>query len=169
VRDIAAQVGEPTKRLRYPAAGLQLAVPERALVERSRRPGVFRATFGRWVVAGFAYRRREQLPRRRSQLEAARRRLVREVRRRDREFRLVRSRRVRVDGAPAVELLGDQTLSRARFRTRSLHVFRGAGEYVIEMLAPVRRFRGTERAVFGPLVRSLELSGRIRGPGRRKR
>ena len=153
---------EPTRTAKYPRAGLELELPERAVVQDRRAPAVFRASLGQAFVAAFAYRRREQLPRGGSELQTAMRRLVREVRRRDPRFRLIRSRTTRVDGAPAIELVGDQTLSRTRLRTRSLHAFRGRGEYVVEMLAPPARFEGAEAGFFDPLVRSLQLSGRIR-------
>ena len=154
---------EAAKRVRYPSAGLSLEVPMPAGHQRRRAPGVFRVVLGQPLVSGFAYRRKEPLPRRSAELRAARRRLVREVRRRGRgDFRLVSSRTLRVDGAPAIEIVGDQTLSRARLRTRSLHAFRGRAEYVIELLAPVRDYEQVNRLVFAPMVRSLELTGRIR-------
>ena len=155
------QPDEPTSRVRYPRAGIELALPRRASVEERRAPGVFRASLGQTVVSAFAYRRREQLPRTRSELRTAQRRLVREVRRRDRRVRVIRVRATRAAGAPAIEVLGDQTLSRTRLRTRSLHVFKGRREYVFEMLAPPRRFEAARARVFDPLVRSLRLSGRI--------
>ena len=156
------QRGEPTRRLTYPRAGLSLSVPRSVSVLSKRKPGVFKAAAAQWVIAAFAYRRREQLPRDRRELEQARRRLVRETGGRGRRYRLIRSRATRVAGARAVELLGDQTISRARMRFRSLHLFKGAGEYVIELAAPPREFRAAQSAFFGPAVRSLQVSGRIR-------
>jgi len=150
----------PTRAIRLPSAGISFRAPRRAPLARQRRgPRVARVTFDEAVVGLFAYRRREQLPRTQAELEAARRRLVAEVRGPD--YRLIRSRTTRVDGARAIELVGDQTISRRRVRTRSLHVFRGSGEYVIEMIAPVGTFGRYDRVLFTPLVRSLRLSGKI--------
>ena len=153
--------GDPTRRVSYPRVGLSLALPRNAFAQRRRSPGVFRAPVGQSFVAAFAYRRSEQLPRNRRELEAARRRLVREVNGRSRAFRLLSSRRTRVAGAPALELVGDQTIARSRLRTRSLHVFKGRGEYVIDMLAPVSEFPASNRNFFSPVVRSLRVTGRI--------
>ena len=163
--DVAAlhpEQGERTRALRYPQVGLSLSIPRSVSVVRRPAPGVFKATAAQWLVSGFAYRRREQLPRNRDELEDARRRLVAETRRRDRRYRLVRSRATRVARAPAIELVGDQTISRARMRFRSLHLFKGDGEYVVELAAPRGEVRDAERRLFEPVVRSLRVTGRIR-------
>lgn len=151
-----ADLDGPKRKLEYRRAGIELSVPRATDVRSRRAPQVFRATLDEAVVAAYAYRRREQLPRSGGELRAARRRLVREVRRREGAFRLLRAGTRRVAGARAVELVGDQTLSRRRYRTRSLHVFRGRGEYVLDMLAPVGQFRRLDRGLFAPLVRSLD-------------
>jgi hypothetical protein len=168
-----ARPGEPTHYFRDKRAGLSASIPNRAALDPTRPPSVFRAALGESIVGTFAYRRREQLPRNARELQTARRRLVAEARRRagrDRRLRLIRSRATRVAGARAVELLADQTISRIRLRTRSLHVFKGRGEYVIDMLAPVRGFRRADRWFFAPLERSLRVTGRIQPqPGRRRR
>jgi hypothetical protein len=165
----AVEPGDRFHRISYPLSGLSLSLPVEASVERRRYPGVLRASVGESFIAVFAYRRREQIPRRAGELGAARRRLVAQVRRRSRRFRLIRSRVIRVARAPAIQLLGDQTISRSRLRTRSLHVFKGRGEYVIDMLAPVDRFRATNRVFFSPAARSLKVTGRIKRPPPRKR
>ena len=60
-----------------------------------------------------------------------------------------------MNGARAVELVGDQRLSKGRLRTRSLHVYKGKAEYVIEM----------RRAARATSPRSTETcSGRSGGP-----
>jgi hypothetical protein len=165
----AVEPGDRFQRVSYPRAGLSLSLPVGASGERRRYPGVLRASVGESFVAVFAYRRREQIPRTAGELGAARRRLVAQVYRRSRRFRLIRSRVTRVARAPAIGLLGDQTISRSRLRTRSLHVYKGRGEYVIDMLAPVDRFRATNRVFFSPTARSLRVTGRIKRPPPRKR
>jgi hypothetical protein len=142
---------------------MSLSLPRSVPVVRKSAPGVFKATSGEWLVSAFAYRRREQIPRDRTEVEQARRRLVAETRRRDRRYRLRRSRTMRLAGARAIELIGDQTISRARLRFRSLHVFKGNAEYVIELAAPPREVRAAGRLLFDPVVRSLRVTGRIRG------
>jgi hypothetical protein len=122
---------------------------------------VFRSSLGESFIAGFAYRRAEQLPRNGQELEAARRRLVQQIEKRDRHFRLVRSRPTRAAGARAVEVVGDQRIAHGRFRTRSLHVYKGRGEYVVDMLAPAAEFARVNRTFFEPALRSLRLTGQI--------
>jgi hypothetical protein len=165
----AVEPGDRFHRISYPRAGLSLSLPVEASVERRRYPDVLRASVGESFIAVFAYRRREQIPRTAGELGAARRRLVAQVHRRNRRFRLIRSRVTRAARAPAIELLGDQSISRSRLRTRSLHVYKGRGEYVIDMLAPVGRFRATNQGFFSSTARSLRVTGRIKSPPPRKR
>jgi hypothetical protein len=155
----------PDKRFtqsRFPVAGVSLELPRNVKVAPAEPPGVFRAALGEGFVSAFAYRRREQLPKDARELEQARRRLVRAVRRRARGYELVSSRATRVDGARAIELVGDQTISQRRLRTRSLHAFKGSAEYVIEVVAPVEQFRRFDRGVTPRLRRTLQLTGRVR-------
>jgi hypothetical protein len=165
----SVEPGEPAHRILYRRAGMSLSVPEGATVERRRYPGVVRVSVGEAFIAAFAYRRREQIPRTAAELRAARRRLVAQVHRRSRRFRLIRSRITRVAKAPAIQLLGIQRISRTRLRTRSLHIFKGRGEYVLDMLSPTGRYREDSRTFFRPAVRSLRVTGRIKPPPRRRR
>jgi hypothetical protein len=152
----------PVQTLRFRAAGMTVQVPREMTVRRRRRPVLFSAARADWFVSGLAYRRREQIPQNRRELAAARRRLVREVRRRDRSFRLIRAGTTRVDKAPAIELVGDQVLSKRRLRTHSVHVYEGRGEYVLELAAPTSSFDTLDAGVFRRMVRSLQVTGRVR-------
>jgi hypothetical protein len=155
----------PSRELRaleFPRAGLKVSLPRNMQVGRlPRLPAVFRATLAQPFVSGYAYRRAEQLPRNERELQAARRRLVRTAQGRDRGYRLVRSRATKVAGARAVELLGEQTLGRTRLRIRSLHVYRGNAEYVIEVGAPRRQFARFDRVVTPGIEGSLSVTGRV--------
>jgi len=157
--------GTPSARSQsheFPRAGMSLSLPRNLQVGRlPRLPAVFRASLTQPFVSGFAYRRAEQLPRNRTELQAARRRLVATTKRRDRGYRLERSRPTEVDGARAVELLGTQTLGRTRLRIRSLHVYRGRAEYVIEVAAPVRQFDRFDGVVTPLVKRTLDVTGRV--------
>lgn len=148
--------------LRFPAAGMTFAAPANWRLRERESPAVFTLASGTAQVNGFAYRRSEPLPARGPALEAARERLVAEVRERDPRFRLTRARTASVDGAPAIELRGEQVIARQRYRTRSVHVFRGSAEYVLEALAEPRHFRLVDRGVLAPLLDSLEVTGRVR-------
>jgi hypothetical protein len=150
------------ERVRYRSAGLSMELPVGMIKQQRRLPDVFRATRADWYIAAFAYRRKEQLPRNRAELQTARRRLVRQVRKRDQRFRLHSSRIMRVGGARAIELVGDQRISGALLRTRSLHVFRRSAEYVVEMSAPAREFGELDKALFGRVSASVRVTGRVR-------
>jgi hypothetical protein len=156
--------GEPTHRVDFPKAGLTLTVPKRAVLVERRYPGVARISMGQPLVATFAYAREEQIPRRKADLKAARRRLKKEVERRDPDFELRSASLTEVDGAKAIELVGDQTISRAKLRTRSLHVFKRKAEYVFELLVPVREFSRSDRLLFEPMLSSAQLTGKVKDP-----
>lgn len=146
----------------FPDAGLTLSLPRNFSVVPSEPPGVFRASFGEGFVSAFAYRREEELPVGEPELERARARLVRAARERSPSFRPLESRTTRVAGEPAIELLGDQTISRARLRTRSFHVYAGEVEYVIELATPRRGFAGLDRRVSSTIRRTLTVTGEVR-------
>jgi len=159
-----------SRTARYPAAGLTIDLPRDFAERRSPRPGVFRATLGETFVSAFAYRRAEQLPRNDAELKTAQGRLERTIKGRAKGYRPRSAHTTRIAGAPAVELIGDQTLSQRRLRTRSMHIFKGSAEYVIELSAPVEAFPRVDRVVTPIIKRKLMLTGRIRQPApRRKR
>jgi hypothetical protein len=151
------------KLLAVPAAGLSLRVPSNLDVSRTvSPPAVFRATLGEPFVSCYAYRRREQMPRNRGELDAARKRLVRTVEDRDAGYRLRSARSTTIRGSRAIVLLGEQTIARRRLTIRSLHVFKGQAEYVIEVAAPREQFARFDKAVTPLLERSLDVTGRVR-------
>jgi hypothetical protein len=157
--------GAPLAKHEFAQVGMTISLPSAMTVQEKRpAPSVFRATYADWYMAAFAYPRREQIPRKRGEVAAARRRLVRQVRKRDSHFKVARSRTTKLSGAPAVELIGDQTLSGARLRTRSLHVYKGKGEYVLELVAPVGLFAELDERVFDPVVTSLRVTGKVKLP-----
>jgi hypothetical protein len=152
----------PRQTVRYRAVGMTVEVPRVLDPVRRQPPAVFRLVLGQPLVSAFAYRRREVIPRRPAEVRAAMRRLTKAVERRDPDFDLGGRRILRVAGAPAVELVGEQTLAGGRLRTRSVHVYKGRAEYVFELLAPPRRFRQVDRGVFQPMLDSAKLTGRVR-------
>ena len=161
-----AKPGKVTQALSYPKAGLKMQVPKEFDVKDSTAPELFRASFQASFISSFAYRRKEQIPKTPDELAAARRRLVAAVRRRDRSYRLERSRVTRVGGAPAIELLGDQTIFKGRLRLRSLHVYKGKGEYVVELVAPVAAFARLDRSSFPAIRRTLKVTGDVKEPAK---
>ncbi len=156
--------GTATQALSYPEAGLKVTVPKEFDVKASTPPQLFRASLNAAFISSFAYRRAEQLPKSLEELDAARRRLEEAAKKRDKTFRLKRSELTKVNGAPAVELLGDQTIFKGRLRLRSLHVYRGNGEYVVELVAPVAAFARLDRSSFPGIRRSLKVTGKVNEP-----
>ncbi len=156
--------GKATRALSYPQAGLKVTVPKEFDVKAATPPQLFRASLNAAFISSFAYRRAEQLPKTREDLVAARRRLVDAAKKRDKTFRLKSDKLTKVDGAPAIELLGDQTIFKGRLRLRSLHVYRGNGEYVVELVAPVAAFARLDRASFPTIRRTLDVTGEVKKP-----
>ena len=161
---VARTPSKEEQSLSYPRVGLELSLPADLEVARVGPPGVFRANVGEGFVSAFAYRRKEQLPRDDGELEAARRRLVEAAEERSDSYDSISSRTTTAGGSKAVALVGDQTISRARLRTHSLHVYEGSAEYVIELAVPVADFERLNRAVFSAIEASLEVTGEVRRP-----
>ena len=143
--------------LRDPRTRLRFAVPINWTKRFRHNPGIVRISSGDAEVSGWAYPRSEPLPRTRRQLQAALRALVQLAKQRNPSFDLSASRITRVDGAPAIELRGTQRIFGRVISTRSVHIYRGPGEYVFEALAPARDFGVADRQVLAPLLRSLDF------------
>jgi hypothetical protein len=161
VGKITQTPGRDARTYHYPRYGLTVQLPTNLSVNRGRAPEVLNATLGESYVSAFAYRRAEQLPRNSAELAAARRRLVRAVKRRAAGYELESSRTTTVHGNRAVELVGQQTISRRRLRIRSLHVFAGRAEYVLEVVSPATRFKRFDDRVYPRLRESLKVTGRV--------
>ena len=160
--DLEFKAGPRLVPASYPEVGMRFRHPIGVGLVDKPAPGVFRGAAGEAFIAGFAYRRAEQIPRDSRELALARRRLIAATRKRGRDYKLTSARTLRVDGGRALELLGDQDLSNTRLRTRSLHVFKGRAEYVIELTAAPADFPYLDRAVYRPIRRTLRLTGKIR-------
>ncbi len=167
VGSLSPTPSKDTQSLEYPRAGLTLSLPADLDVAAVDTPGVFRAGVGEGFVSAFAYRRKEQIPANDRQLEAARRRLVDAAEERSDSYDSIRSATTEAGGSRAVELVGDQTIARARLRTHSLHVYKGRAEYVIELAVPPEDFERLDRAVFEVIEESLEVTGEVRRPAGR--
>jgi len=145
----------------FPRAGMTLTHPANWKLRLRDAPGVFELVSGEAIVAGWAYVREEPLPETDAALEGAKDRLVEAIEVRDPDYR-VRSAVVgEVAGAPAIDVSGEQVLSRRALRTRSVHVFEGDVEYVIEAIAPPADFGLVDERVLTPLLDSLELDGEV--------
>lgn len=143
----------------FPAAGMTLTRPKNWRLRRRDAPGVFELVSGEAIVAGWAYPREELLPETDAELEAAKGRLVDAIHQRDPEYTVREAVVTQVAGAPAIDISGEQVLSRRELRTRSVHIFDGGTEYVIEAIAPPPDWALVEERVMVPLLDSLEVDG----------
>ncbi len=142
-----------------PQYGFGLVVPKNwsDLANQVRAPVVMIVASGAAVVAISRYARALPPPADAASLEQARIGLLAAIRARQPRFRLLGSRRLAVEGQPAVQVDGIEPIDGHRRRVRSLHVYTGTGELVLEEYAPVRSFPAVDRQVFTRVSRSLRL------------
>lgn len=145
------------RTLRYPAAGVSIRAPQNWILGAGRGQLVVAIASGLARVELWRYPRKEPLPSTRSALRQARRALVVAARARDPHLRVIRARQLTVAGAHAIELSATELIGGQLRRDRSLHLFAGGAELVLDVYAPVNDFHAADHAVFSPLKRSLQL------------
>ena len=69
-----------------------------------------------------------------------------------------------VGGSVAVEIVGRGRIAGEPVRTKSVHVYKGAAEYVIDAYARPKFFRRAETEAFNPLLATIRLGGFPEGP-----
>lgn len=141
----------------YPAAGLRFEAPDDWVFDAGQEPLVASAADGTVTIAVWRYPRTEPLPRDDAALDAAEDALVEAVKVRDPGFDLDRTRRLEVDGAPAIQLLGTQRVAGRVRRVRSTHVYAKGAEVVVDAYVAPRDFANIDRFVFRPLLRSMKI------------
>ena len=77
---------------------------------------MFEFVSGEAIIAGWAYPREEPLPETDADLEAAKDRLVDAIEERDPEYEVAEAALTDVAGAPAIEIEGEQVLSKRSLR-----------------------------------------------------
>jgi hypothetical protein len=145
----------------FPDAGVTFTRPRNWTIRRREPPGVFELVSGEAVIAGWAYPRDEPLPETDAELEGAKNRLRDAIHDRDPDYRIESAVIRELANAPAIDISGEQVVSRRALRTRSVHVFKGDVEYVIEAIAPPADYDVVEQGVLTPLLDSLELTGEV--------
>jgi hypothetical protein len=141
----------------FPRAGLFLDRPGNWPFVAGRAPLVASASSGTATVALWRYLRSEPLPREDAALQDAQQALEDAARNRDASFVVDEGRRTEVDGAPAVELLGTETVAGQKRRVRSTHVYAKGAEVVLDAYAPEQEFERVDREVFAPMLESLRI------------
>ena len=142
---------------RYPSAGVSLDRPANWPFRPGRPPLVASASSGTATVALWRYARSEALPEGRTALEAAQAALEQAVKGRDGTFAVEKSRRLEVDGAPAIQLVGTESVDGEKRRVRSTHVYAQGAEVVLDAYAPEAEFARVDRDVFAPILSSMRI------------
>ncbi|HEV2061383.1 MAG TPA: hypothetical protein VGR12_00910 [Solirubrobacteraceae bacterium] len=141
----------------FPEEGLFLERPGNWPFRPGRPPLVASTSNGTATVALWRYLRSEPLPREPDAVEDAQAALEEAAKARDPTFELQRSTRTEVDGAPAIELRGTETIAGRKRRVRSIHVFAKEAEVVLDAYAAPEDFERVDREVFDPIVESLKI------------
>lgn len=142
----------------YPQAGLTV---RRAPAGWARSggvpPAVVTIATGEATIGIFRYPRSETLPRTRAQLDAAATALVAAAKARDPTFTEIKRARLKVDGRPAVQIRGTETIDGQPRTVRTTHVYAFGAELVIDAYAPAKDFRRVDTEVFRPLLAALTI------------
>ena len=147
-----------SERVSYPAAGLTL---RRAPSGWARTSGVAPAVAG--IVTGtasigiFRFPRTEALPKTKAQLDAAAVTLLAAAKARDPSFVEIKHARLRVDGHPAIQIRGTETINKQPRTVRSTHIYAFGAEIVIDAFAPEADFRRVDTQAFRPLLATMQI------------
>ena len=142
----------------FSASGVRFRAPADWRFGPGTAPLVASTSSGSATIAIWRYPRSEPIPTGTgAALDDAKANLLSAAGGRDGSFKEVSSRTRRVDGKPAVEVVGDQTVAGRPRRVRSTHVFAYGTELVIDAYAAPDVFAVIDKSVFRPLVRSVEL------------
>jgi hypothetical protein len=141
----------------FPQAGVRLDRPGNWPFAAGKPPLVASASSGTATVALWRYVRSEPLPRGDAALDAAETALEDAAKVRDATFALDETRRLKVDGEPAIQLLGDETVAGQKRRVRSTHVYAQGAEIVLDAYAAAGEFARVDREVFEPMIGSLRI------------
>jgi hypothetical protein len=146
-----------------PSGDVTFGRPSTWSVNGGTLPKVAQISSGRAVATVFAYPRTD-LPDDAAGVEASRQRLLVSLHERDPSFKVTSSRLRKVDGAEAVEITGSGHIAGRKVRTKSVHVYKGAAEYVIDAYARPKSFERAETEAFDPLLATIRLGGFPEGP-----
>ena len=146
----------PTERA-FPAAGVSFEAPGDWRFDPGKAPLVATTSSGTATIAIWRYPRTEALPRDDIALDQADGALREAAKARDENLRVQQSRKVRVDGARGIQLVGIEQVAGRERQVRSTHVYAKGAEYVIDTYAGLRDFALVDRTVFQPLVRTFKI------------
>ncbi len=143
----------------FPQAGLTLTkVPAGWARTPGEAPAVVTIATGEATIGVFRYPRTEPLPTTAEALDAAATALVAAAKARDPTFTEIKRARLKVDGHPAVQVRGTETVDGRPRTVRTTHVYAFGAETVIDAFAPEEDFRRVDSEVFRPLIASAKLT-----------
>jgi hypothetical protein len=159
------QLGEQVSLVNFSAPGgdVSFGRPSTWIVTSGTLPKVAQISSGSAVATVFAYPRGD-LPQDPAEAEASRKRLVASLREREPSFEVESSRVREVGGSLAVQIVGRGRIAGEPVRTKSVHVYKGTAEYVIDAYARPKFFRRAETEAFNPLLATIRLGGFPEGP-----
>ena len=160
-----SKLGEPISLVNFTSSNgdVSFGHPSTWSVLAGTLPKVAQLSSGTAVASVFAYPRTD-LPEDRAGAEASRGRLIASLRKRDPSFMVEASRVRKVDGAVAVEIDGTGRIAGERVRTKSIHVYKGVAEYVIDAYAKPKTFKAADTEAFQPMLATIRLGGFPEGP-----
>jgi hypothetical protein len=149
---------------RYPQQGVSFRTPSGWSLEGGAAPLVATVRTGQATVAIWRFPRSRRLPRTPAELDAARLAILAQARLRDPTFQEIKSAATTIAGEPAVQIRARGILAGRRQVVRATHIYHQGAEVIIQAYADPDSFRGTDAAVFRPLLRSLRLTAARGGP-----
>lgn len=149
----------PLTELNFAEQGVRLRVPGAWKLTRGPADGPLLATLtsGRATIALWRYPRTEPLPRTTKDLEATKDALIAAVKTRDPEYGVTSSRILRGQSRRGVELIGTGRNAGFERRGRSLHLFGGGAEVVLDQYATPKQFPAVDADVFRAVAQSLRV------------
>lgn len=159
------QLGEQVSLVNFVAPGgdVSFGRPSTWSVTGGTLPKVAQISSGGAVATVYAYPRTD-LPADATAAEASRLRLVASLAERAPGFEVESSRVREVGGAAAVEIVGRGKVGGERVKSKSVHVYKGAAEYVIDAYARPKLFERAATEAFDPLLATIRLGGFPEGP-----
>jgi hypothetical protein len=162
---VLGQLSPPLSLVNFTAAGgdVSFGHPSTWTVATGSAPEVARISSGAAVATIYAYPRTD-LPEGAAGAEASRQRLLSSLAQRAPSFHVDSSRLRKVDGAEAVEILGHGKIAGHPVRSQSVHVYKGAAEYVIDAYSRPKIFHQAQAEAFDPMLATMTLGGFPEGP-----
>jgi hypothetical protein len=141
----------------FPKAGVKFRAPADWPFGAGTGSLVASTSSGSATIAIWRYPRTEELPRDDTALQAAEENLLNAMHGRDKTLEEISTRRIEVDGAPAIQVVANETLAGRERRVRSTHAYAKGAEFVIEAYADPEVFKVVDKSVFRPFLKSFKI------------